>query len=135
MGSIKRTKSGSLTRPHGFDPDSSEDQVIALESLQDHRNTDKSMVGTGMDDKLDKEEDRTSCAPVEIELSTIIRDVEVGQVNLEFDASIKVTPEEDEYPIHDVDEPLSPSPRDSEPSDLQLRDPAVSHEAFNLKPI
>jgi hypothetical protein len=54
-------------------------------------------------------------------------------VNLEFDASIKVSPEEDEYPINDVDEPLSPSPRDSEPSDLQQRDPSVSHEAFNLK--
>jgi hypothetical protein len=54
-------------------------------------------------------------------------------VNLEFETSIKVTPGEDEYPIHDVDEPLSPSPRDSEPSDLKMRDPAVSHEAFNLK--
>ena len=91
------------------------------------------MVGTGMDDQLDKEEERRGCVPVEIELSTIIRDVDVGQVNLEFETSIKGTPGEDEYPIHDVDEPLSPSPRDSEPSDLQLRDPAVSHEAFNLK--
>jgi hypothetical protein len=135
LGSIKRTKSGSISRSQGFDPDSREEQVIGLESLQDHRKTNKSimMVGTGMDDQMDKDENRKSCAPVEIELSTIIRDVDVGQVKLEFDASIKVTPEEHEYPINDVDEPLSPSPRDSEPSDLQQRDPSVSHEAFNQK--
>jgi hypothetical protein len=106
-----------------------------LESPWDIKNKKKDsiMVGTGMDDQQDKEEERRGCDPVEIELSTIIRDVDVGQVNLEFETSIKVKPGEDEYPIHDVDEPLSPSPRDSEPSDLQLRDPAVSHEAFNLK--
>jgi hypothetical protein len=52
LGSINRTKSGSLTIPHGFDPDPREDQVIGLESMQDHRNINKSiiMVGTGMDD-------------------------------------------------------------------------------------
>jgi hypothetical protein len=132
LESVKRTKSGAITRPHGLDPDYAEEHVIGLESMRGRSKNNITMVGTGMDD-LDKEEDRRVSAPVEIELSTIIRDVDVGQVILEFEASIKVTPEEDDYPTHDVDEPLSPSPRDSEPSDLQQRDPSIANKAFNLK--
>jgi len=60
--------------------------------------------------------------PLEIELSSIIRDVDVGQVHLEFNEENKETPDYDDYPAIDVDEPLSPSPRDSEPSELQQRD-------------
>ena len=133
--SVKKEKFGAITTSHGLDPGYTEDHVIGLESMWDRRKTNmSSMVGTGIDDHLDKEEDIRVSAPVEIELSTIMRDVDVGQVSLEFEASIKVTPpEEDEYPCHDVEEPLSPSPRDSEPSDLQQSDLTKANETFNLK--
>ncbi len=92
------------------------------------------MVGAGLDD-LENEQDGTRNPPVEIELSSIIRDVDVGQINLEFDIDSNQAPDFDDYPAVDMDEPLSPSPRDSEPSELKqssAKEEATAEE-FKLK--
>ena len=84
------------------------------------RNKNVSNVGMGLDDIINERDaqELSAIAPVEIELSSIIRDVEVGQVPENDYLDIYKSPRdlEDDFPAHDVDEPLSPSPRDTEPS-------------------
>lgn len=95
---------------------SQNEDAIGSGSNWGHRNN-ISLVGAGVDDII-KGNGEEEIDPVEIELSSIIRDVNVGQVHIEFDNQNKHTPDYDDFPPHDVDEPLSPSPRDSEPSDI-----------------
>jgi hypothetical protein len=126
---LPRTKSGSLTRNAAeFD----DDQVVGQKSPWEKRKNNMSMLGAGLDD-IEKDQDGTMNPPVEIELSSIIRDVDVGQINLEFDIDNNQAPDYDDYPAIDMDEPLSPSPRDSEPSELKQSSALVEATAEDFK--